>query len=109
MAPSDFFWWFNSRWQTRNRAGRPNRAPLDGKDGNYLRTLVAAYAEVGRLSDAVTVAQQATALATMQGKTDVSSSEERSGAAQEQVPLSGTLRGKINYTSHLVSFSFSIR
>lgn len=42
-----------------------------GKDANYLRTLAAVYSEVGRFSEAIAVAQQAAALATMQGKTDV--------------------------------------
>ena len=39
-----------------------------GKDANYLRTLAAAYAEVGQFSEAIATAEQATQLATVQGK-----------------------------------------
>ena len=61
------------------------------KDANHLRTLAAAYAEVGRFSDAVTVAQQATALATMQGKTDVVNRLKKDLVLyQERVPLRET-------------------
>jgi tetratricopeptide (TPR) repeat protein len=61
------------------------------KDANYLRTLAAAYAEVGRFSDAVTVAQQAAALATMQGKADVVNRLKKDLVLyQEQVPLRET-------------------
>ena len=38
-----------------------------GKDGNYLRTLAAAYAETGRFSEAIKVAQRVKDLATSQG------------------------------------------
>jgi protein O-mannosyl-transferase len=62
-----------------------------GKDANYLRTLAAAYSEVGRFSDAVTVAQQAAVLATMQGKTDVVNRLRKDLLLyQEQVPLRET-------------------
>jgi tetratricopeptide (TPR) repeat protein len=61
------------------------------KDANHLRTLAAAYAEVGRFSDAVTVAQQAAALATMQGKTDVVNRLKKDLVLyQERVPLRET-------------------
>ena len=61
------------------------------KDANHLRTLAAAYAEVGRFSDAVTVAQQAAALATMQGKADVVNRLKKDLVLyQEQVPLRET-------------------
>ena len=39
------------------------------KSASFLRTLAAAYAESGRFSEAFTVAQQAAAIARMQGKT----------------------------------------
>jgi protein O-mannosyl-transferase len=42
-----------------------------GREPRFLRTLAAAYAESGQFSDALAVAQQAVAIATMQGKTDV--------------------------------------
>ena len=42
-----------------------------GKEPRFLRTLAAAYAESGQFSDALAVAQEAVAIATMQGKTDV--------------------------------------
>jgi protein O-mannosyl-transferase len=42
-----------------------------GREPRFLRTLAAAYAESGRFSDALAVAQQAVAIATMQGKTDL--------------------------------------
>lgn len=62
-----------------------------GKDANYLRTLAAAYAEVGRFSEAIAGAQQAAALATMQGKTDVVNRLKKDLVLyQEQVPLRET-------------------
>jgi protein O-mannosyl-transferase len=42
-----------------------------GRDPLFLRTLAAAYAESGRFSEALAVAQQAVVIATMQEKTDV--------------------------------------
>jgi protein O-mannosyl-transferase len=42
-----------------------------GREPGFLRTLAAAYAESGRFSEALAVAQQAAVIATMQGKTDV--------------------------------------
>jgi Flp pilus assembly protein TadD len=42
-----------------------------GREPQFLRTLAAAYAESGRFSEAVAVAQQAVLIATMQGKTEV--------------------------------------
>jgi protein O-mannosyl-transferase len=42
-----------------------------GREPRFLRTLAAAYAESGRFSEALAVAQQAVVIATMQGKTDV--------------------------------------
>jgi protein O-mannosyl-transferase len=42
-----------------------------GREPGFLRTLAAAYAESGRFSEALAVAQQAVMIATMQGKTDV--------------------------------------
>jgi protein O-mannosyl-transferase len=62
-----------------------------GKDANYLRTLAAAYSEVGRFSEAIAVAQQAAALATMQGKTDIANRLKKDLVLyQEQVPLRET-------------------
>jgi len=62
-----------------------------GKDANYLRTLAAVYSEVGRFSEAIAVAQQAAALATMQGKTDVANRLKKDLVLyQEQVPLRET-------------------
>jgi tetratricopeptide (TPR) repeat protein len=62
-----------------------------GKNANHLRTLAAAYAEVGRFSDAVKVAQQAAVLATAQGKADVASRLKKDLVLyQEQVPLRET-------------------
>ena len=62
-----------------------------GKDANYLRTLAAAYSEVGRFSEAIALAQQAAALATMQGKTDVANRLRKDLVLyQEQVPLRET-------------------
>jgi tetratricopeptide (TPR) repeat protein len=59
-----------------------------GKDPNYLRTLAAAYSEVGRFSEAIAVTQQAAALATMQGKTEVANRLKKDLVLyQEQVPL----------------------
>jgi Flp pilus assembly protein TadD len=43
-----------------------------GREPRFLRTLAAAYAESGRFSEALAVAQQAAVIATMQGNTDVS-------------------------------------
>jgi Flp pilus assembly protein TadD len=40
-----------------------------GREPRFLRTLAAAYAETGRFSEALAAAQQAAAIATMQGKT----------------------------------------
>lgn len=42
-----------------------------GREPRFLRTLAAAYAESGRFSEALAVAQQAAVIASMQGKTDV--------------------------------------
>jgi tetratricopeptide (TPR) repeat protein len=42
-----------------------------GREPRFLRTLAAAYAESGRFSEALAVAQQAVVIATMQEKTDV--------------------------------------
>ena len=39
-----------------------------GKDPNYLRTLAAAYAEVGQFSEAIATAEQAMQIASVQGK-----------------------------------------
>jgi tetratricopeptide (TPR) repeat protein len=62
-----------------------------GKDPKYLRTLAATYSEVGRFSEAIAVAQQAAALATMQGKTDVVNRLKKDLVLyQEQVPLRET-------------------
>jgi tetratricopeptide (TPR) repeat protein len=48
-----------------------------GREPRFLRTLAAAYAESGRFSEALAVAQQAAAVATMQGKTDVANRLEK--------------------------------
>ena len=48
-----------------------------GREPRFLRTLAAAYAESGRFSEALAVAQQAAAIATMQGKTDVANRLEK--------------------------------
>jgi tetratricopeptide (TPR) repeat protein len=42
-----------------------------GREPRFLRTLAAAYAESGRFSEALAAAQQAAAIARMQGKTDL--------------------------------------
>jgi protein O-mannosyl-transferase len=42
-----------------------------GREPQFIRTLAAAYAESGRFSEALAVAQQAAVMATMQGKADV--------------------------------------
>jgi protein O-mannosyl-transferase len=64
-----------------------------GKDANYLRTLAAAYSEVGRFSEAIAVTQQAAALATIQGKTEVANRLKKDLVLyQEQVPLRETSR-----------------
>ena len=61
------------------------------KDANYLRTLAAVYSEVGRFSEAIVVAQQAAALATMQGKTDLANRLKKDLVRyQEEVPLRET-------------------
>lgn len=60
----------------------------NGKDANYLRTLAAAYSEVGRFSEAIAVTQQAAGLATRQGKADVVDRLKKDLVQyQEQVPL----------------------
>jgi tetratricopeptide (TPR) repeat protein len=60
----------------------------NGKDASYLRTLAAAYSEVGRFSEAIAVAQRAAALATMQGKTDVADRLKKDLVVyQEQAPV----------------------
>jgi Flp pilus assembly protein TadD len=65
-----------------------------GKDANYLRTLAAAYSEVGRFSEAIAVAQQAATLAIMQGKSDVANRLKKDLVLyQEQVPLRETSKG----------------
>ena len=43
----------------------------DGREPRFMRTLAAAYAESGRFSEALAVAQQAAVMASMQGKADV--------------------------------------
>jgi tetratricopeptide (TPR) repeat protein len=43
----------------------------DGREPRFMRTLAAAYAEIGRFSEALAVAQQAAVMASMQGKADV--------------------------------------
>jgi protein O-mannosyl-transferase len=48
-----------------------------GREPGFLRTLAAAYAESGRFSEALAVAQQAKVIATMQGKTDVANRVEK--------------------------------
>jgi protein O-mannosyl-transferase len=48
-----------------------------GREPRFLRTLAAAYAESGRFSEALAVAQQAVVIATMQGKTDVANRVEK--------------------------------
>ena len=42
-----------------------------GREPRFLRTLAAAYAESGRFSEAIAVAEQAAAIATMQAKPDM--------------------------------------
>jgi Flp pilus assembly protein TadD len=42
-----------------------------GKDPNYLRTLAAAYAEVGQFSEAIATAEQAMQMAIVQGKSEL--------------------------------------
>jgi tetratricopeptide (TPR) repeat protein len=62
-----------------------------GKDANYLRTLAAVYSEVGRFSEAIAVAQQAAAIAAMQGKTEVANRLKKDLVLyQEQMPLRET-------------------
>jgi len=48
-----------------------------GREPRFLRTLAAAYAESGRFSEALAVAQQAAIIATMQGKSDVANRLEK--------------------------------
>jgi hypothetical protein len=48
-----------------------------GREPRFLRTLAAAYAESGRFSEALAAAQQAAAIARMQGKTDVANRLEK--------------------------------
>ena len=48
-----------------------------GREPRFLRTLAAAYAESGRFSEALAVAQQAAIIATMQGKSGVSNRLEK--------------------------------
>src|SRR5947199_334354 len=48
-----------------------------GREPRFLRTLAAACAESGQFSEAVAVARQAAAIATMQGKTDVANRLEK--------------------------------
>jgi Flp pilus assembly protein TadD len=48
-----------------------------GREPRFLRTLAAAYAESGRFSEALAVAQQAASIATMQGKTGLANSLEK--------------------------------
>jgi tetratricopeptide (TPR) repeat protein len=48
-----------------------------GREPRFLRTLAAAYAESGRFSEALAVAQRAAVIATMQGKTDVANRLEK--------------------------------
>jgi len=60
----------------------------NGKDANYLRTLAAAYSEVGRFPEAIAVAQRAAALATIQGKADVTNRLKKDlELYQEKVPV----------------------
>ena len=48
-----------------------------GREPRFLRTLAAAYAESGRISEALAVAQQAVVMARMQGKTGLANRLER--------------------------------
>jgi tetratricopeptide (TPR) repeat protein len=48
-----------------------------GREPRFLRTLAAAYAESGRFSEALAVAQRAAVIATMQGKTGVANRLEK--------------------------------
>jgi tetratricopeptide (TPR) repeat protein len=48
-----------------------------GREPRFLRTLAAAYAESGRFSEALAVAQQAAMIASMQGKTDMANKLEK--------------------------------
>ena len=60
----------------------------NGKDANYLRTLAAAYSEIGRFSEAITVTQQAAGLASKQGKADIVNRLTKDLVQyQEQLPL----------------------
>jgi tetratricopeptide (TPR) repeat protein len=65
-----------------------------GREPRFLRTLAAAYAESGRFPEAVAVAQQAVALARMQGKVDLANLlEEDLLLYRGHVPLRGTSPG----------------
>jgi tetratricopeptide (TPR) repeat protein len=85
---------FNASIRDGNRAVEVAEQTVQlsgGKDPKYLRTLAATYSEVGRFSEAIAVAQQAAALATMQGKTDVVNRLKKDLVLyQEQVPLRET-------------------
>jgi tetratricopeptide (TPR) repeat protein len=48
-----------------------------GREAQFLRTLAAAYAETGRFSEAIATAQQAAAIANMQGKSRLANKLER--------------------------------
>lgn len=48
-----------------------------GKDPNYLRTLAAAYAEVGRFSEAIATAEHAKQIAIVQGKSKLTNNLEK--------------------------------
>ena len=48
-----------------------------GKDPNYLRTLAAAYAEIGQFSEAIATAEQAMQIAIVQGKSKLTTILER--------------------------------
>jgi protein O-mannosyl-transferase len=48
-----------------------------GREPRFFRTLAAAYAESGRFSEALAVAQQAAMIASMQGKTDMANKLEK--------------------------------
>ena len=58
------------------------------KDANYLRTLAAAYSEIGRFSEAIAVSEQAAATAAMQGRTDVANRLKKDVVLyQQQMPI----------------------
>jgi hypothetical protein len=61
-----------------------------GREPRFLRTLAAAYAESGRFSEAIAVAQQAAVIATMQAKPDMAKApRERSCALSRKSAASG--------------------